>query len=224
MSLGQNGSFFAVDNQGHRWRNIPESCCDYYQKYTRADLFAKSRINSVDIGHNGSYLGIGVDNRWFWNLGNEYPALSLMVQQKGITSCVRLLFYLSSLAIDSLILEDFSTTAVSRCADLPSSLSQDLCDHQPICFESTFRRLRRWYSTLVFTSSLGFGYASSFPEVCERDEHANHIRGPDCAILPVSAATISLQQNVSPTIFQYQLYTTASNVAADGFISGRLIA
>ncbi|MCJ1230004.1 hypothetical protein MMC12_006675 [Toensbergia leucococca] len=93
VSLGQNGSFFAVDNQGHRWRNIPESCCDYYQKYTRADLFAKSRINSVDIGHNGSYLGIGVDNRWFWNLGNEYPALSLMVQQKGITSC------------------DFSTTA-----------------------------------------------------------------------------------------------------------------
>ncbi|WPH03188.1 Hypothetical protein R9X50_00606400 [Acrodontium crateriforme] len=87
VSLGTNGSFFAASNQGHRWQKIPEGLSDYYQKFTRLDLFTKSRVNTADIGHNGSFLGIGVDNVWFWNLSDDYPELSKMIGQKGVNNC-----------------------------------------------------------------------------------------------------------------------------------------
>lgn len=88
VSLGQNGSFFAASNQGHRWRRIPEGLSDYYQKFTRVDLFIKSRVNTVDLGFNGTFLGIGVDNAWFWSLDEQYPELSKMLGQKGVNDCV----------------------------------------------------------------------------------------------------------------------------------------
>lgn len=76
VSLGLDGAFFAASNQGHRWRNIPEGLSDYYQKFTRTDQFLSKRVNTVDLGYNGAFMGIGVDNTWFWDLGNEYPHFS----------------------------------------------------------------------------------------------------------------------------------------------------
>lgn len=89
VSLGRNGAFFAASNQGHRWQKIPEAACDYYQKFTTPAKFTTSRVNTIDLGYGDSFLGIGVDNTWFWDLGKEYPALEKMIKQKGITNCVR---------------------------------------------------------------------------------------------------------------------------------------
>nr|POE47323.1 hypothetical protein CFP56_00654 [Quercus suber] len=86
VSLGMRGSFFAASDQGHRWRSIPESLQDYYQKFTRMDLFLKSRVNTVDLGFDGTFLGIGIDNAWFWNLSSQYSELSAMIGQKGINN------------------------------------------------------------------------------------------------------------------------------------------
>ncbi|KAK3067109.1 hypothetical protein LTR53_016219, partial [Teratosphaeriaceae sp. CCFEE 6253] len=76
ISLGQNGAFFAYSNQGHRWRNIPEDAADYYQKFTRPDLFLSKRIRSIDLGVKDTFSGIQEDNTWFWDLADEYPHLS----------------------------------------------------------------------------------------------------------------------------------------------------
>lgn len=84
VTLGVNGAFFATSNQGHRWRNIPEGASDYYQKFTTPTLFSTKRVNIMDFGFNGTYLGIGVDNTWFWDLGNEYPHLSSLGIAKEI--------------------------------------------------------------------------------------------------------------------------------------------
>lgn len=57
MTLGTDESFFAATSQGHRWRGLPEGASDYYQKFTRADLFLTKRVNQIDLGYNGAYLG-----------------------------------------------------------------------------------------------------------------------------------------------------------------------
>ena len=88
VSLGPNGSFFAASNQGHRWQKIPEAACDYYQKFTTPAKFVKSRVNTIDLGYEGAFLGITVDNTWFWDLGSQYPELLAMIHQKGIINCV----------------------------------------------------------------------------------------------------------------------------------------
>lgn len=88
VSMGMRGSFFAASSQGHRWRNIPESLQDYYQKFTRVDLFLESRVKNVDLGVNETYLSIGVDNTWSWDLGDEYPELSKLLGRRGINDCV----------------------------------------------------------------------------------------------------------------------------------------
>jgi len=90
VALGQNGSFFAASNEGHRWQKIPEGASDYYQKFTTITKFISSRVNTIDLGYDGTFLGIGVDNTWFYDLGTAYPALDSMIKQKGLTSCVRL--------------------------------------------------------------------------------------------------------------------------------------
>ncbi|KAK5119269.1 hypothetical protein LTR85_007883 [Meristemomyces frigidus] len=76
VSLGLDGAFFAASNQGHRWRNIPEGLSDYYQKFTRVDQFLAKRVSTVDLGYDGAFLGIGVDNTWFWDLEDKYPHFS----------------------------------------------------------------------------------------------------------------------------------------------------
>jgi len=88
VSFGKDGAFFAASSEGHRWRNIPEGLSDYYQKFTRLDRFTKSRVNTADIGVNGTFIGIGIDNVWFWGLGDEYPELSKLIGQKGLNDCV----------------------------------------------------------------------------------------------------------------------------------------
>ena len=78
VCLGLDGAFFAASNQGHRWRNIPEGAVDYYQKFTRSDLFLTSRVNAMDLGFNGTYIGVGIDGTWFWDLGSQYPHLTAL--------------------------------------------------------------------------------------------------------------------------------------------------
>jgi len=62
VSLGPDGAFFAAGNQGQRWRNIPEDAVDYYQKFTRPDLYLTKRVHSLDLGYKGTFSGIGMDS------------------------------------------------------------------------------------------------------------------------------------------------------------------
>ncbi|KAL9582429.1 MAG: hypothetical protein Q9212_003302 [Teloschistes hypoglaucus] len=73
VSLGLNDAFFAKSDQGHRWRNIPQDACDYYQKFTNPSLFSSRGVHTIDLGYNDTFLGICVDNGWFWDLGSQYP-------------------------------------------------------------------------------------------------------------------------------------------------------
>lgn len=84
VSLGLDGAFFAASNQGHRWRNIPEGACDYYQKFTSVLQFTSKRVNTIDLGFNDTYMGIGVDNTWFWDLGAQYPHFSSLGLEKEL--------------------------------------------------------------------------------------------------------------------------------------------
>nr|POE74520.1 hypothetical protein CFP56_37052 [Quercus suber] len=86
VSLGMRGSFFAASSQGHRWRNIPEDLQDYYQKFTRLDLFIASRVNTVDLGVKDTFLGIRVDGALFWELQNQYPELHKMIGERGFNN------------------------------------------------------------------------------------------------------------------------------------------
>ncbi len=84
IGLSVDGAFFASSNRGHRWRNLPEDVSDYYQKFTTPDLFTLRRVRSVTFGWKGTYLGIGQNDTWFWDLGQQYPHLLALNVQKEI--------------------------------------------------------------------------------------------------------------------------------------------
>jgi hypothetical protein len=147
VSLGTDGAFFAASSQGHRWRRIPEGLCDYYQKFTRLDLFIKSRVNTVDLGVNGAFLGIGVDNTWFWDLGNEYPALSEMIGKRGINEAVSLniMGYLKSKIL--------ITASAIRC-------------HQPFCGKSARCLVQEQDGSLEHSASLASRHSELSSAIC----------------------------------------------------------
>ncbi|GAB7348940.1 hypothetical protein MBLNU459_g7626t1 [Dothideomycetes sp. NU459] len=84
VCLGDNGQFWATSNAGYRFVGAPESLLAYFQKFTSNTLWATRRVNSVDHGYDGTFLGICVDNSWFWNLGDHYPELSKMIKTKDV--------------------------------------------------------------------------------------------------------------------------------------------
>ncbi|KAL8642501.1 MAG: hypothetical protein Q9228_000819 [Teloschistes exilis] len=88
VSLGLNDAFFAVSDQGHRWRNIPQDACDYYQKFTEPGLFSSRRVRCIDLGYNDTFLGICVDNSWFWDLGSQYPRLKTLDMKRHLPNAM----------------------------------------------------------------------------------------------------------------------------------------
>ncbi|EMC97462.1 hypothetical protein BAUCODRAFT_453112 [Baudoinia panamericana UAMH 10762] len=84
ISLGLNGAFFAWSNQGHRWHNIPDGALERYQKFTKPDLFLRCRVKTIDIGYGDTFLGIGVDNVWFWDLKDQYPHFASLGVKENI--------------------------------------------------------------------------------------------------------------------------------------------
>ena len=88
MSLGANGAFWAYSDQGQRWSGVPQAVLDQYQKYTRPDLFVSKRVRTVDFGYGDSFVGIGVDNVWFWSLHDDYPELRRLAAQRNLSTLV----------------------------------------------------------------------------------------------------------------------------------------
>ncbi|KAL8658747.1 MAG: hypothetical protein Q9202_007448 [Teloschistes flavicans] len=84
VSLGLNDAFFAVSDQGQRWRNLPQNAEDYYQKFTRPSLFSLRRVNCIDLGYDHTYLGLCVDGGWFWDLDIHYPRFEALDMQRHL--------------------------------------------------------------------------------------------------------------------------------------------
>lgn len=82
VTLGSGGTFWAVSNAGYRWVGAPEELQAYFQKYTSPALFATKRVHTVDLGYGETFLGIGIDNTWFWNLDKYYGEMDSVMRSR----------------------------------------------------------------------------------------------------------------------------------------------
>lgn len=80
ITLGPNGSFFAMDKDTYRWQNLPEGLEDAIQNQLGPRGWTACPVQ-VALGVNGTYVWIDSNGGGAWDLGTDYPALDKAIGQ-----------------------------------------------------------------------------------------------------------------------------------------------